>query len=44
VPEISANGTAATRHGALENLHEPLTLAELADHVHMSLRTFAPLR
>ncbi|MEE1790342.1 helix-turn-helix domain-containing protein [Streptomyces sp. BE308] len=41
VPETSANGTAATRQWALENLREPLTLAELADHARMSLRTFA---
>ncbi|MCX4536262.1 GlxA family transcriptional regulator [Streptomyces sp. NBC_01669] len=41
VPEPSANGTAATRQWALENLHEPLSLAELADRARMSLRTFA---
>ncbi|MFD9428061.1 MULTISPECIES: GlxA family transcriptional regulator [unclassified Streptomyces] len=41
VPETSANGTAATRQWALENLREPLTLAELAGHARMSLRTFA---
>ncbi|MET7653673.1 helix-turn-helix domain-containing protein [Streptomyces sp. NPDC005486] len=41
VPEITASGTAATRQWALENLHEPMTLADLAEHAHMSLRTFA---
>ncbi|MER7108200.1 GlxA family transcriptional regulator [Streptomyces sp. NPDC000229] len=41
VPERSENGTGATRHWALENLHLPLTLADLADHARMSARTFA---
>ncbi|MEU6624219.1 helix-turn-helix domain-containing protein [Streptomyces litmocidini] len=41
VPEATANGTSATRQWALENLHEPLTLGELAGHARMSLRTFA---
>ncbi|MGW7052261.1 GlxA family transcriptional regulator [Streptomyces sp. NPDC054887] len=41
VPGTSGNGTSATRQWALENLHEPLTLAELAGHARMSLRTFA---
>ncbi|MET7440263.1 GlxA family transcriptional regulator [Streptomyces sp. NPDC004082] len=41
VPEPSAAGTAATRHWALEHLGEPLTLADLAGHARMSLRTFA---
>ena len=41
VPDAMANGTSATRQWALENLHEPLTLSELADHARMSLRTFA---
>jgi transcriptional regulator GlxA family with amidase domain len=41
VPEATANGTAAARQWALENLHEPLTLAGLAEHSRMSLRTFA---
>ncbi|MEU3607304.1 helix-turn-helix domain-containing protein [Streptomyces sp. NPDC035033] len=40
LPE-NANGTSATRQWALENLHEPLTLTELAAHARMSLRTFA---
>ncbi len=29
------------RQWALQNLHKPLTLAELAEHPHMSLHTFA---
>ncbi|MCD7438059.1 helix-turn-helix domain-containing protein [Streptomyces lincolnensis] len=41
VPERGAAGTAATRAWALERLHEPLTLADLAAHARMSLRTFA---
>ncbi|GGU23239.1 GlxA family transcriptional regulator [Streptomyces lavendofoliae] len=41
VPETSENGTGATRHWALENLHLPLTLADLAQHARMSTRTFA---
>ncbi|MGA4797828.1 GlxA family transcriptional regulator [Streptomyces lavendulocolor] len=41
VPETSENGTGATRHWALENLHLPLTLADLAQHARMSARTFA---
>ncbi|MFD5595585.1 GlxA family transcriptional regulator [Streptomyces griseorubiginosus] len=41
VPETTATGTAPTRQWALENLHEPMTLADLAEHSHMSLRTFA---
>ncbi|MFC9243809.1 GlxA family transcriptional regulator [Streptomyces sp. NPDC057136] len=41
VPEAATNGTSATRQWALENVHEPLTLRELADHARMSLRTFA---
>ncbi|MEU5969590.1 GlxA family transcriptional regulator [Streptomyces globisporus] len=40
VPDPAANGTAATRDWALRNLHEPLSLASLADHARMSLRTF----
>ncbi|MFD5319243.1 GlxA family transcriptional regulator [Streptomyces sp. NPDC127098] len=40
VPEPVANGTAPTRRWALENLHEPLTLADLAGHARMSPRTF----
>ncbi|MEV5969620.1 helix-turn-helix domain-containing protein [Streptomyces sp. NPDC051921] len=41
VPEATANGTSATRQWALEHLHEPLPLTELAGHARMSLRTFA---
>ncbi|MEU1707457.1 helix-turn-helix domain-containing protein [Streptomyces sp. NPDC005706] len=41
VPENGSSGTAATRVWALERLAEPLTLAELAQHARMSLRTFA---
>lgn len=40
VPEEGREGTAATRAWALERLTEPLTLAALAAHAHMSLRTF----
>ncbi|MFV2120971.1 GlxA family transcriptional regulator, partial [Streptomyces sp. Act-28] len=41
VPDAPDAGTAATRQWALENLHLPLTLADLAAHARMSLRTFA---
>lgn len=41
VPDTTASGTSAAREWALQNLHKPLTLAELAEHSHMSLRTFA---
>ncbi|MGK5692352.1 GlxA family transcriptional regulator [Streptomyces sp. URMC 128] len=41
VPEQGAASTAATRTWALERLGEPLTLADLAGHARMSLRTFA---
>jgi len=41
VPDATANGTSGARQWALENLHKPLTLADLAEHSHMSLRTFA---
>ncbi|MEU8132952.1 GlxA family transcriptional regulator [Streptodolium elevatio] len=40
VPEPSATGTAATRAWAMEHLHRPLSLAELAAHAGMSVRTF----
>jgi transcriptional regulator GlxA family with amidase domain len=40
VPEATADGTAAARRWALENIHEPITLTGLAEHSHMSLRTF----
>ncbi|MFD5447886.1 GlxA family transcriptional regulator [Streptomyces sp. NPDC127100] len=41
VPEQGAASTAATRAWALDHLGEPLTLARLAAHARMSLRTFA---
>jgi len=41
VPESAAASTAATRAWALERLDAPLTLADLAGHARMSLRTFA---
>lgn len=41
VPEPSAPDTADTRQWALEHLHLPLTLTDLAGHARMSLRTFA---
>ncbi|MEU7057184.1 helix-turn-helix domain-containing protein [Streptomyces sp. NPDC046197] len=41
VPEQGAASTAATRAWVLERLGEPLTLADLAGHARMSLRTFA---
>ncbi|WP_320778378.1 GlxA family transcriptional regulator [Streptomyces sp. CRN 30] len=41
VPRTGAASTAATRAWALEHLGEPLTLAALAEHAGMSLRTFA---
>ncbi|MEU6757315.1 helix-turn-helix domain-containing protein [Streptomyces sp. NPDC046685] len=40
VPEPTVATTTATRAWALERLGEPLTLAELASHARMSLRTF----
>jgi transcriptional regulator GlxA family with amidase domain len=40
VPEIGDSGTAATRAWALERLAEPLSLADLAAHSRMSVRTF----
>ncbi|MEU0275827.1 helix-turn-helix domain-containing protein [Streptomyces sp. NPDC006307] len=40
VPEPSDATTAATRDFALRQLHRPLTLAELAEHAGMSVRTF----
>ncbi|MYR43343.1 helix-turn-helix domain-containing protein [Streptomyces sp. SID5910] len=41
VPEQGAASTAATRAWALDHLGESLTLARLAAHARMSLRTFA---
>ena len=40
VPEPGDAGTAATRAWALARLAEPLTLAQLAAHARMSVRTF----
>ncbi|MFG2619314.1 GlxA family transcriptional regulator [Streptomyces sp. NPDC048507] len=40
VPEPTVATTTATRAWALERLAEPVTLAELAGHARMSLRTF----
>jgi transcriptional regulator GlxA family with amidase domain len=40
VPEIGDAGTAATRAWALDRLAEPLSLADLAAHARMSVRTF----
>jgi transcriptional regulator GlxA family with amidase domain len=40
VPEAGDVGTAATRAWALQRLGEPLTLADLAAHAQMSVRTF----
>ncbi|MGW1768199.1 GlxA family transcriptional regulator [Streptomyces sp. NPDC002073] len=40
VPAPEAATTAATRAWALEQLHRPLSLAELAGHAAMSVRTF----
>ncbi|RNL62722.1 helix-turn-helix domain-containing protein [Nocardioides marmoriginsengisoli] len=40
VPEAGDSGTAGARLWALGNIHEPMTLADLAERSHMSLRTF----
>ena len=40
VPEPGDTGTAATRAWALERLGDPLTLADLAAHAQMSVRSF----
>ncbi|MFH8621957.1 GlxA family transcriptional regulator [Streptomyces vietnamensis] len=40
VPEPTLASTTATRAWALEHLAEPLTLARLAEHARMSLRSF----
>ena len=40
VPEPGDAGTAATRAWAMERLDRPLTLADLATHARMSVRTF----
>lgn len=41
VPGPEAATTSATRAWALEQLHRPLTLGELAEHARMSVRTFS---
>ncbi|MFE3192912.1 GlxA family transcriptional regulator [Nocardia sp. NPDC059240] len=41
VPPATAAGTATARQWALENLHHPLTMSDLADQARMSGRTFA---
>ncbi|WP_327583001.1 helix-turn-helix domain-containing protein [Nonomuraea sp. NBC_00507] len=41
VPDTVANDTSAARQWALQNLHKPLTLSDLAEQSNMSLRTFA---
>ncbi|WP_182454998.1 GlxA family transcriptional regulator [Streptacidiphilus sp. P02-A3a] len=40
LPQRSDAGTSATRAWVLDRLHEPLQLADLADHAGMSRRTF----
>jgi transcriptional regulator GlxA family with amidase domain len=40
LPRLPGLSTSATRQWALDNLHLPLTLADLAGHAQMSLRTF----
>jgi transcriptional regulator GlxA family with amidase domain len=40
VPKLPGLSTSATRQWALDNLHVPLTLDDLAGHARMSLRTF----
>lgn len=40
VPEATGSSTAATREWASNRLAEPLTLAQLAGHARMSVRTF----
>jgi transcriptional regulator GlxA family with amidase domain len=40
VPAYSTASTASTREWALARLHTPLTLAQLAEHAQMSVRTF----
>lgn len=41
VPEPDAAATSATRAWALGELHRPITLAEMARHARMSVRTFS---
>jgi transcriptional regulator GlxA family with amidase domain len=40
VPQNTSSGTSAARQWVQENLQHPLTLADLASHSHMSVRTF----
>ncbi|MEB3368346.1 GlxA family transcriptional regulator [Saccharopolyspora mangrovi] len=40
IPDPAGQGTAATRAWALQNLHRPLTVADLAAHARLSHRTF----
>jgi transcriptional regulator GlxA family with amidase domain len=40
VPATAGLGTSVTRHWIMDNLHVPLTLADLAGHARMSRRTF----
>ncbi|MEV5145336.1 helix-turn-helix domain-containing protein [Streptomyces sp. NPDC052727] len=40
VPDPTASGTARTQAWALERLGEPITLADMAAHAHVSVRTF----
>ncbi|WP_078314556.1 helix-turn-helix domain-containing protein [Mycobacterium sp. D16Q16] len=40
LPEYTGDSTASARSWALENLTEPLTVRQLADHSRMSTRTF----
>ncbi|MEU6497079.1 helix-turn-helix domain-containing protein [Streptomyces sp. NPDC046984] len=40
IPEDAISSTSATRHWALEQLGERLTVEDLARHAHMSARTF----
>ncbi|MBF6439760.1 GlxA family transcriptional regulator [Nocardia cyriacigeorgica] len=41
VPPVAMAGTVAARQWALENLHHPITMSDLAERAHMSGRTFA---
>jgi transcriptional regulator GlxA family with amidase domain len=41
VPEPATTSTSQTRQWALEQLYRPTTLAELARHAQMSVRTFS---
>lgn len=41
LPTTESSATSAARDWALENLHRPLTLADLAERAQMSRRTFA---